>query len=179
MQGTSWPTCWYGTGCWRRAAGGVQIPRGRPSLHQTIKTSKGLQSLDEDGMRHDGMPTPHLRLRHVAQQLPEALIPFVEQKDPLEAHFDINSALSGRPAPRFDSHFTFACCFVKWWQMLCRREQELIKFLCDANGQTPFFGGTQAHSFDLCVRGLKKIGPVMGAVPVVLSQAGHGPETCK
>jgi len=66
----------------------VQIPRGRPSLHQTIKTSKGLQSLDEDGMRHDGMPTPHLRLRHVAQQLPEALIPFVEQKDPLEAHFD-------------------------------------------------------------------------------------------
>ena len=37
MQGTPWHTCWYGTGCWRRAAGGVQIPRGRPSLHQVCK----------------------------------------------------------------------------------------------------------------------------------------------
>lgn len=55
------------------------------------ETSKGLQSLDEDGMRHDGMPTPHLRLRHVAQQLPEALIPCVEQKDPLEFWYVVNA----------------------------------------------------------------------------------------
>lgn len=59
--------------------------RWRADSQGKTKSTSGLQSLDEDGMRHDGMPTPHLRLRHVAQQLPEALIPFVEQKDPLEA----------------------------------------------------------------------------------------------